>query len=480
MSDPTNNQQNAQHRLIDLRQADANYRPIPHFAEWGVEPIRSARWDRYMARLESLQSTSTEALQRAYNSVRRAAAIDTGALEGLYDVDRGFTFTVAMQTAMWEDALNQKGAEARQMIETQIEVYDYLLDFVTQKEPIVPAWIRELHAQLTAAQATYKVLTEVGWQEHAIVGGQYKSLPNHVITPTDTVHSYAPVDMVAAEVRQLCQQFESPEFLGTHPALQAAYAHYAFVCIHPFADGNGRVARALASVFTYRAARVPVLILSEHRAAYLQALRATDQGEATPFAQFILERTLDSMQLVEESMKELEQGVIEESAQRIYSLFHTQGGFTHAEVDGAAYLLMELLAQALNKTAAEFNRPQQIQIGAQVERYGQYEPSNEHLRLPVTNGGRQLVLHASTYAPAKAGIRYAMLVEVPKNCDAEDDIIVRDEQNRLIFEARMAELVPQASAVVQLRADMAARRVITRLFRELHQQAEQNLRTRGY
>lgn len=480
MSDPTNNQHTPQRRLLDLRQADANYKPIPTFAEWQVAPIRSARWDRYMARLESLKNTSAEILQRAYSSVRRAAAIDTGALEGLYEVDRGFTFTVAMQTAMWEEQLNQKGATVRQMIEAQIEVYDYLLDFVTGKQPIVQAWIRELHAQLTAAQETYRVLTEVGWQEHRLVGGEYKSLPNHVLTPDDTVHAYAPVDMVTAEMARLCQEFQSPEFLAAHPALQAAYAHYTFVCIHPFADGNGRVARALASVFTYRAARVPVLILSEHRAAYLQTLRTADQGDVNPFAQLILERTLDSMQLVEESMKEIKEGVIEQSAQQIYSLFQTKGGFTHAEVDGAGYRLMELLEQALNKTAVEFNRTQQLQIGATIEQYGHYQPSNEHLRIPVTQDGRQILIHANTYAPAKANIRYTLFLEVPKDCDTEDDIIIRDEHNQLIFEARMEELVPQASAVVQMRVDMAARRVITRVLTALRQHAEQNLRTSGH
>lgn len=480
MSDPTNNQQNAQHRLIDLRQADANYNPIPRFAEWKVEPINSARWDRYMARLEGLRNTSADALQRAYRSIRRAAAIDTGALEALYEVDRGFTFTVAMQAATWEEQLNKKGAEARRMIETQIEVYDQLLDFVTGKQPIVPAWIRELHAELTAAQETYQVHTEVGWQKHRLAGGEYKSLPNHVLTSDDTIHSYAPVDMVPTEMHRLCQEFTTPEFLGAHPALQAAYAHYAFVCIHPFADGNGRVARALASVFTYRAARVPVLILSDHRPEYLHALRIADSGTPNPFADFILQRTLDSMQLVQESLKEIEQEPIEQSAQQLYSLFQTKGGFTHAEVDGAAYSLMELLERELNKTAVEFNRPNQIQIRTEAQRSNDYQPSNELLRLPVTNRGRQLLIHASTFAPATASITYTMFVEVPKDCDTEDDIIVRDEEHQIIFEARMAELVPHASVVVQLRAGMTARRVITRLLTELRQHAEQKLRTTGY
>lgn len=78
----------------------------------------------------------------------RAAAINTGALEQLYEVDKGFTFTVATQAATWEATLNTKGPEVRALIESQMDAYEMVLDFATNKEPIAAAWIRDLHAEI--------------------------------------------------------------------------------------------------------------------------------------------------------------------------------------------------------------------------------------------------------------------------------------------------------------------------------------------
>ncbi|MGH9563036.1 MAG: hypothetical protein ACRD3S_16410, partial [Terracidiphilus sp.] len=79
---------------------DAAYKPFPTFKEWASHTsVDTARWDRYNAALQNRPDSSAEALRRAREVVKRAAALDTGAIEGLYEVDRGFTFTVAFETA---------------------------------------------------------------------------------------------------------------------------------------------------------------------------------------------------------------------------------------------------------------------------------------------------------------------------------------------------------------------------------------------
>src|SRR5262245_58752996 len=151
--------------LFDLRAADAAYKPFPLFSAWKDIAIDSRRWDRYTEQLKVHTQLPTEVLQRAQEIAKRAAAWDTGAIENLYETDRGFTFTVAYQIGAWEAELDTKGKDARALFEAQLQAYDYVLDLATGKAPLVEAWVRELHRQLCKSQKTYLVYTEIGPQQ---------------------------------------------------------------------------------------------------------------------------------------------------------------------------------------------------------------------------------------------------------------------------------------------------------------------------
>ncbi len=103
-------------------------------------------------------------------------------------------------------------------------------------------------------------------------------------------------------MHRLIEQIRTPEFETAHPVLQASYCHYAFVVIHPFADGNGRVARALASTFFYRTQSIPLVIFENQRPTYLDALARADQGDPGLLILFFQDRGIDTMQLVSESL----------------------------------------------------------------------------------------------------------------------------------------------------------------------------------
>jgi hypothetical protein len=80
-------------------------RVFPPFSEWSNLIVDSVRWDRYSTGLEQRGKLSAEQLAHARKIALRAAAVDTGAIEGLYDVDRGFTMTIAVEAAAWRPRL---------------------------------------------------------------------------------------------------------------------------------------------------------------------------------------------------------------------------------------------------------------------------------------------------------------------------------------------------------------------------------------
>ncbi|MBI3648097.1 MAG: Fic family protein [Actinobacteria bacterium] len=167
-------------------------------------------------------------------------------------MDRGFTYTIAAEEAAWEATLDEKGPDARALIEAQLGAYELVLDVATTASDLTEAWIRRLHEELCRPQDTYEARTPQGPSRITLPKGEYKKYPNHVLQPDGTEHAYAPVNDTASEMTRLVQELRSPAFTAAHPVLQAAYAHYFLVAVHPFADGNGRVARAMASVYTYR------------------------------------------------------------------------------------------------------------------------------------------------------------------------------------------------------------------------------------
>ncbi len=471
--------ENRDQRTLDTRRADADYRSFPSFADWlGRTNVDTGRWERYSSLLQERTDLTPELLARAREVAKRAAAVDTGAIEGLYDVDRGFTFTVAMQMATWESQLDAKGHRVRSIIEAQLGAYDFVLDFATRAVPIAEAWIRALHEVMCKGQETYSVSTEVGTQEQPLPLGRYKVLPNHVLKNDGVTHSYAPVDQVPSEMHRLCLEVESPDFASAHPVQQAAYIHYALVVIHPFADGNGRVARALASVYTYRAISVPLVMLAEHRLEYYDSLSAADDGDYQRFVDFVLARTLDSIQLVSETLKAAGVPAPIEAARGLKQVYLTRGGFTHTEVDAAGYRLFDAFVAEVQRQASALHTGELVIacIGVQTAA----TPQSDRYRLPVTGGPRLAMIQLRTSPPASAELTREVTLEVPRDSGKEDDIVLRSAATGELFGARVTEAQPALTGTVQLRLAIFVHGLLGQAIADITKSASKVLRQNGY
>jgi Fic family protein len=463
---------------MNVHKLDAAYKPFPSFTDWVSRTlVDTGRWDRYKAALEARPEHSSEAFQRAREIVKRAAALDTGAIEGLYEVDRGFTFTVAMEIAAWELELAKKGENVRSLFEAQLHAYDYVLSLATNAEPISEAAIRKLHEVVCSAQETYRVVTSIGFQEQPLPKGKYKVLPNHVTrTREGTTHSYAPVDVTPVEMARLISEMRTDEFLSSHPVQQAAYVHYGLVVVHPFADGNGRVARALASVFTYRAISMPIMILSEHKEAYLDALEASDKGDYEAFVDFMSRRAFDTMMLAQESLRAVAKPSASESATTIDGFYLTKGGYTREQIDQFSYKFMKLIVQ-------EFT--EQIKKSSSAKVYGSARQNEGVLRFtgrphPLTaargkyaEGGRHLEIEFHSASPLDVKVSRQYDLFLPKDAQGEDDFQVIQHGGDDLFAARLDEIAQKTTpAVLNIRASIFAERVIAEMLDDLRSKVE--------
>lgn len=82
----------------------------------------------------------------------------------------------------------------------------------------------------------------------------------------------------------------------TEPSVRAVLGHWLFGYIHPYPDGNGRIARFLMNVMLASGGYPWTVIRVERRAAYLAALeRASVFQDIGPFAQFVADQVRSSL-----------------------------------------------------------------------------------------------------------------------------------------------------------------------------------------
>lgn len=126
--------------------------------------------------------------------------------------------------------------------------------------------------------------------------GSYKQYPNSVRLENGEMFEYASVTDTPIKMKELMDWYkiEGKDF---HPAILAALFHYKFVTIHPFDDGNGRVARLLLNYILLKNNYPPIVIKSTDKRNYLSALHQADLGDLEAFSKYILQQQIWSLEL---------------------------------------------------------------------------------------------------------------------------------------------------------------------------------------
>ncbi len=236
-----------------------------------------AEWER---RLEALSEDERSKIRQ--RSLRRLA-IETGIIERLYEIDWGLTLQLVAEGFTRDVVERADGVIDEDTLETiraHRDSLEMVLDYARENRPLTAGFIKELHHAITRTQTTYRVrdlLGRVG--ERPLPHGEWKKEPNHVERKDGSILEYCPPEHVASEIDRLLEMWNQLATTAIHPMIRASWLHHRFVQIHPFADGNGRVARGLTLLVLTKDRFAPLVVDRFHREKYIDSLDTANDGD---------------------------------------------------------------------------------------------------------------------------------------------------------------------------------------------------------
>lgn len=154
-----------------------------------------------------------------------------------------------------------------------------------REKPMSQSFIRQLHKTLLREDYTvYRNLPGGVQTSYVIHAGQYKTRPNSVITRYGDRFEYASPEETSALMSDLVDWYNQAEkSVEYSPVELAALFHYRYIRIHPFEDGNGRIARLMVNYILARHNWPMIVVRSRNKHEYLDALHQSDlEVGATP------------------------------------------------------------------------------------------------------------------------------------------------------------------------------------------------------
>ena len=177
--------------------------------------------------------------------------------------------------------------------------YKLIQDWAKDAEhPLTEAYIKQLNQLILVRPFWKEAITEDGQATRRLIKvGKYKEYPNSVRLQSGEMLEYAsPID-TPIKMGELIQWFNTEiEKKELHPVTLAALLHYKFVLIHPFDDGNGRISRLLMNYVLLKNNLPPVIIKTQDKKKYLNALNQADTGNKEAFIKYIAEQVIWSIE----------------------------------------------------------------------------------------------------------------------------------------------------------------------------------------
>ncbi|MBR3698281.1 MAG: Fic family protein [Bacteroidales bacterium] len=192
----------------------------------------------------------------------------------------GSTLTEVEAQLLFDEGITSgKRTVVEQMMNLDLKVaYEFGREWIKHHYPITVDWLIELAS---------KVMARTGSEYHSM-GGDFSAAKGELrklnVTAGLGGKSYLSYLKVPERLAAFCKELNKRRKAIDPSDICAVYdlsfwAHYELVTIHPWADGNGRTSRLLMNLLQMEFDVLPVKVLKEDKATYIQALIDTREKE---------------------------------------------------------------------------------------------------------------------------------------------------------------------------------------------------------
>jgi Fic family protein len=220
--------------------------------------------------LNALRPLDKDLVKRLHHEMRVLHTYNSNAIEGN-------TLTLSETKLVINEGITIGGKTLREHLEAtnNAQGYDLIVRLAQEQAPVNHMTTRQIHEIVTRG-----ILESAGCYRTKNV-----RITGAVQSPTDWPHIIREMDGLISDIAQ-----------GNRPVIEmTAYLHHRFVAIHPFIDGNGRVARLLGNLYLIRNGFPPIVLDQKNRLQYYRALRKADCGDLSGFVQFIARAVNESL-----------------------------------------------------------------------------------------------------------------------------------------------------------------------------------------
>ncbi len=222
--------------------------------------------------LDSRRPLPKDAVNRLQEEIRLMHTYHSNAIEGN-------TLTLQETKLVVEEGITIGGKTLNEHLEAtgNARAFERIVELAQGRTTIDLVIILEIHEIITRG-----LLMDAGRfrTQNVRITGANKTPPDFSKIPT-----------------RMDELLEQVSMKKEHPILRSAHLHHGLVAIHPFSDGNGRVARLISNLLLMRSGYPPVILKKEDRKKYYDCLRRADAGNLGPFANFIAKALDESLTL---------------------------------------------------------------------------------------------------------------------------------------------------------------------------------------